>query len=40
MWGEVRLGISGYLIYIANDNLYFQLVDIQQRNYDITGKLI
>ncbi|WP_375318245.1 hypothetical protein [Spiroplasma endosymbiont of Virgichneumon dumeticola] len=35
-----KLGISGYLIYIANDNLYFQLVDIQQRNYDITGKLI
>ncbi|WP_375317967.1 hypothetical protein [Spiroplasma endosymbiont of Virgichneumon dumeticola] len=35
-----KLGISGYWIYIANDNLYFQLVDIQQRNYDITGKLI
>ncbi|WJG71098.1 hypothetical protein [Spiroplasma ixodetis] len=35
-----KLGISGYLIYIANDNLYFQVVDIQQRIYDITGKLI
>lgn len=35
-----KLGISGYLIYIANDNLYFQLVDIEQRIYDITGKLI
>ncbi|WP_342257804.1 hypothetical protein [Spiroplasma endosymbiont of Nomada ruficornis] len=35
-----KLGISGYLIYIANDNLYFQVVDIQQRVYDITGKLI
>ncbi|WP_342218185.1 hypothetical protein [Spiroplasma endosymbiont of Amphimallon solstitiale] len=35
-----KLGISGYLIYIANDDLYFQLVDIQQRIYDITGKLI
>lgn len=35
-----KLGISGYLIYIANDNLYFQVVDIQQRVYDITNKLI
>ncbi|WP_338975537.1 hypothetical protein [Spiroplasma endosymbiont of Monopis laevigella] len=35
-----KLGISGYLIYIANDDLYFQVVDIQQRVYDITGKLI
>ncbi|WP_342257495.1 hypothetical protein [Spiroplasma endosymbiont of Nomada ruficornis] len=35
-----KLGISGYLIYIANDDLYFQVVDIQQRIYDITGKLI
>lgn len=35
-----KLGISGYLIYIANDNLYFQLIDIEQRIYDITGKLI
>ncbi|WP_339041630.1 hypothetical protein [Spiroplasma endosymbiont of Apeira syringaria] len=35
-----KLGISAYLIYIANDDLYFQVVDIQQRVYDITGKLI
>lgn len=35
-----KLGISGYLIFIANDDLYFQVVDIQQRVYDITGKLI
>ncbi|WJG70595.1 hypothetical protein [Spiroplasma ixodetis] len=35
-----KLGISGYLIYIANDDLYFQVIDIQQRVYDITGKLI
>ncbi|WP_338980566.1 hypothetical protein [Spiroplasma endosymbiont of Lasioglossum malachurum] len=34
-----KLGISGYLIYIANDDLYFQVVDIQQRVYDIGGKL-
>ncbi|WP_425382818.1 hypothetical protein [Spiroplasma endosymbiont of Melieria omissa] len=35
-----KLGISGYLIYIANDDLYFQVVDIQQRVYDIIDKLI
>lgn len=35
-----KLGISGYLIYIANDNLYFQLIDIEKRIYDITDKLI
>ncbi|WP_338973974.1 hypothetical protein [Spiroplasma endosymbiont of Tricholauxania praeusta] len=35
-----KLGISGYLIFIANDDLYFQVIDIQQRVYDITGKLI
>ncbi|WP_342274510.1 hypothetical protein [Spiroplasma endosymbiont of Phycita roborella] len=35
-----KLGISAYLIYIANDDLYFQVVDIQQRVYDISGKLI
>ncbi|WJG70356.1 hypothetical protein [Spiroplasma ixodetis] len=35
-----KLGISSYLIFIANDDLYFQVVDIQQRVYDITGKLI
>ncbi|WP_342274684.1 hypothetical protein [Spiroplasma endosymbiont of Phycita roborella] len=35
-----KLGISGYLIFIANDDLYFQVVDIQQRVYDITDKLI
>lgn len=35
-----KLGISGYLIYIANDNLYFQLINIEQRIYDITDKLI